>query len=476
MFKQITICISLFIALFANGQIYISKSIKDFGARGDGKTNDHSAFVKAAQFFNSRKGNGKLIISAGIYLVGKQIKGANGAAWLGEDVLHFKSCRNLSIEGNNAVVKMIYGMKVGSFDPNTGNPHNSTLSQFTEYSYLAAPGNLIVLDQCEQVKVISLKVEGNIKRFVKGGKFGDHGYQVPGDGVQILDSREVLIQDVQASYFVRDGIQIINKTPQEWKTPSQKLKIVNCSFTYNGRQGLSWVGGVGLEAINCKFNHTGRGGITSAPAAGVDIEAEVGIVRDGKFLNCEFVDNNGCGFVADSGPSKDVSFTNCTFWGTTNWSMWTTKPNYNFMACNFYGSIVHAYDAPNDEEATKFIKCNFEDKAYKGVPPYGLYLVEINARKRVLFAACTFTTKTKKIFWFEGVPGWRSEEKPLIINPVVNIYPTKFKKPDFLAKMDGIRWDSATYNIYMSQQEYEQQYYIPGGNVDFKGKTTANFF
>ena len=53
-------------------QTYVTKSILEFGAKGDGKTNDHEAFVKAASFFTQRKGHGKLIIPRGIYIVGKQ--------------------------------------------------------------------------------------------------------------------------------------------------------------------------------------------------------------------------------------------------------------------------------------------------------------------------------------------------------------------------------------------------------------------
>jgi hypothetical protein len=465
----------LFLSLGSHCQLFLSKSIKDFGAKGDGRTNDHEAFKNAAKFFSDRKGNGKLIIPKGIYVVGKQVKGANGAAWLGEDVLSFKGCKNFAIEGKNASIKLQASMRVGAFDPKNGQPHPTEAPQFTEYGYLAAPGNVILFTECEGISISSLRLEGNNQNFIKGGKFGDHGFQVPGDGIEIINSKDIVIDRVEADYFVRDGLQIINKTPQEWKTASQNIKLKNCSFAFNGRQGFSWVGGVGLEAIKCKFNHTGRGGITSAPAAGVDIEAEVGIIRDGTFIDCEFINNNGCGFVADSGPSRDVRFLNCTFWGVSNWSMWTTKANYSFNSCSFYGSVVQGYDSPNDADATKFINCTFEDKPYNGVRPYGLYLVEINGKKRMLFDSCTFITRTKKIFWFEGNPSWKSEEKPLITRCNIHIYPIKFTKPDFLAKMHGVRWDDAHYFIYMKEAEYLQNYYMPGGDVTFLRNSSIKY-
>jgi len=56
----------------ARSQAYITKDIKSFGASGDGESNDQAAFEKAADYFNKRGGNGKLIISRGTYIVGEQ--------------------------------------------------------------------------------------------------------------------------------------------------------------------------------------------------------------------------------------------------------------------------------------------------------------------------------------------------------------------------------------------------------------------
>ena len=468
-------CIFFSYVLNANGQTHITKSIKDFGAKGNGKTDDHSAFIKAAEFFNNRKGEGKLVIPKGTYIVGKQVKGSNGAAWLGQDVLKFINCNNLTIEGtSNSIIKMRDGMKIGSYDPKTGVAYHSPKYQFTEYGFLTAPGNIFFFKNCSSVTINKLSIDGGNRTILKGGKFGDHGFQVPGDGIFIDNCSVISICNVKIDYCVRDGIQIANNTPQEWKTPSQQICITNSSFNFNGRQGLSWVGGVGLRCENNKFSNTGMGNITSAPAAGVDIEAEIGIIRDGVFINCEFVNNNGCGMVADSGPSRDISFSDCLFWGITTWSMWTTKPNYTFTNCRFYGSIVQGYDAATDADATKFRKCAFEDKNYNGKEVYGLYLVEINSKKRMIFDSCSFTSRDKKLFWFEGTYGWADNEKPIITNSTINIFNPPFKKPDFLAKMDGVRWDNNTYYIHMSEKDYSA-YYIPGGSVTWMRDTKVNY-
>ncbi len=113
-------------------------------------------------------------------------------------------------------------------------------------------------------------------------------------------------------------------------------------------------------------------------------------------------DCKGVGVGADSGNSGDCTFNNCTFWGTTNWSIWVRKPNFTFNGCNIYGSVVHGYNSPDKKNATKFWNCHFEDKPYNGNPPYGRYLVETNTAKYMSFDSCTFVTNTKKLCWFQS--------------------------------------------------------------------------
>src|SRR3954467_3183207 len=100
-------------ANLAFAQDYVVKDIKSFGAKGDGKTNDHEAFQKAAAYFNDRGGNGSLTISKGVYLVGKQnFTGGQPKkpAYNGENVLQFIGIKNFKIQGSNgATLKYIDG-------------------------------------------------------------------------------------------------------------------------------------------------------------------------------------------------------------------------------------------------------------------------------------------------------------------------------------------------------------------------------
>jgi hypothetical protein len=396
---------------------YVERDIRDFGAKGDGVTNDQDAFVRAAQFFNGRGGNGKLIISRGVYIVGKQKlnkDAVNTALYEGSDLLNFKNVQNLIITGGpGTVIKYEDGLRFGSFDPNSGLPYQSG-ANFFKANYIAYIGNAISFTNSTNVQVRNLELNGNSDQIIKGGIWGDTGIQLGHSGIHVTNSTEVTIDHVNAHHFGLDGMVVTNNTGSDPRP--DRIVISNSSFDYNGRQGLSWVGGNDLTATNCKFNNTGRGKISSAPGAGVDIEAEVGKVTNGKFTGCEFINNSGCGMVADSGPSSDCTFTDCTFWGVTLWSAWINKPGFTFKSSNFYGSIVHGFDASNNTEATKFYDCLFEDKTYNGQEPYGNFLIETNFKKRMLFENCTLIAHKKRILWMETNPSYAPEEKYQMIN------------------------------------------------------------
>jgi hypothetical protein len=224
------------------------------------------------------------------------------------------------------------------------------------------------------------------------------------------------------------------------------ITLQNCTFEYNSRQGFSWIGGNGLEAKNCRFNHTGRGKFSSAPCAGMDIEAEWSYIRHGRFTDCEFINNRACSIVADSGDSGDCSFTRCTFWGVSSWSIWTVKPAFTFIGCNIYGSVVHGYDSRNDKDATKFIDCHFEDKPYNGQEPYGKFLFESNYRQRISFLNCTFVSHKKKLIWFE-LRVDNPWQKYQFNNCTFTIYNTNLPAYDFVAVMKGMRYKNCTFQF-----------------------------
>jgi hypothetical protein len=435
-------CVLLAISNYSFEQIVV-KSIQSFGAKGDGKTNDTQAFEQAATFFNTRGGNGILLINKGIYIVGQQSfsNGAKGSpAYTTNEILHFKNVKNMVVKGETgAVIKFADSLRFGAFDPTTGQPYNHGNNRFTVLNYAVKIARCIYLENCDNIEVSNLEINGNNQALIMGGVFGDIGFQLDDDGVFIQNSHNINIDMVNASYFGRDGIAVDNAPTGQ----QDSITISNSVFQYNFRQGFSWVGGNGLIVTNCNFDHTGKGAYHSSPAAGMDIEGEAGPVVNGIFKNCTFIDNEGCGMVADSRRDSACQFINCTFWGTSNWSAWVTTPAFSFLNCNFYGAFVHGYNAQNDQDATHFVKCYFEDKLYNGNPSYGKFLIDTNGASKLTLDGCTLVANTMKLAWME-IDNATADKNYNVFNChfiVMNAgYPTK----DFVAVMRGVNYKNNT--------------------------------
>lgn len=407
-------CVVASITLSA--QKLVSKNIHSFGAKGDGKTNDTEAFLKAAAFFNERHGNGTLLIPKGIYIVGKQFFGAGDikrTAYDPVDIIELKNCNNMVIKGEPAtILKYCDSLKFGSFDPVTGKIFNNNNPALPDHKYAGQIGSCISLTNCKKISIQQLVMDGNNKNIIFGGRYDNQGIQLQHVGIAIKNAQRIFIQKVNASHFALDGMEIINEASAD----PDSINITDCTFEYNCRQGLSWVGGNFLIAKNCKFNHTGKSSYFSPPGAGVDIEAEVNSIRNGIFEHCEFINNAGCGMITGGGIVSDCTFTDCTFWGTSNWSIWATGPAFTFIGCKIYGSIVNGYNASTASEATRFIRCYFEDKAYKGTPCYGKFLLECDGPRRISFDSCTFVPHTKPLAWLNTSNAKTPEERATIKN------------------------------------------------------------
>ncbi len=434
-----------------------SINIKDFGAKGDGISNDQLAFEKASAYINKRKGNLTLVIPAGVFMVGKQITDPTGTSYLlGRPVLDLKGCNNVIIQGTkDTKIKFVPNLKFGSFDPKTGKVLNPKMP-FTDRRVTAQLGSGVQISNCQNIQINSLNLDGNSGQLQVGGQWGDNGIQLAHYGINIYNSKNISVKNCNVHHFALDGISV--STPG---TTPDNIALLDSKFDYNGRQGLSWVGGNGLTATNCSFSFTGRGKITTTPGCGIDFEAENGhVVKNGTFINCDMIDNAGFGAAADSGPSSDISFENCTFWGITNWSVWIRKPRYTFTNCNIYGSFVHGYTTTSKADATKFYSCKFEDKPYNGQQPYGTYLAEIDGKKMMIFDKCTFTSNTKKSLYFSG-SGQSANEKAIISNCTFNIKNKNLVVGDFYGIIRKTTMKNLKFNYYFPKSK---NYYLGQDN------------
>jgi hypothetical protein len=284
---------------------------------------------------------------------------------------------------------MVNGQKMGSFNPTTGLAHVPALP-FTDANYRADPGIIIKAKNCAEIMIRNGELDGSSATIVLGGQYGDTGYQCEADGIMTQGCKKVMVDSVYSHHHGRDcallGQYGYGLTAN---SPSTPIYLNNCVFDYGSRQALSWTGGIGLRATNCKFLRTGRGAFQSAPAACLDIEAELSICRDGIFENCEFADSYGVAMLADAGDNADVTFRRCRFFGTTANSIWVNKPGFVFEECLISGLALPQKNAwATPEQRTKLIRCTFANVPWNGRPIFGTLLFDDNFGAH--YSECSF--------------------------------------------------------------------------------------
>ncbi len=395
-----------------NDKFQESVSVKDFGAVGDGVTNDTDAFNNAAAYINSQ-GGGKLIVPFGTYLVGKQtFAGATGKgySYLGSDIISIQNCPNpVVIEFQGAILKLKSGLKFGSFDPVTGAIYIPPSLPFTNADYKASTGFMLRLYGNKNVRVTgAVELDGNNSGYVLGGQWGDTGYQLVSTGVWAYNNDLCFIENVYVHHQGTDGVTTGYDGTSAFNIPAKPLTLINVKSTNNGRQGWSITGGKGVVAIGCAFNDTGKDiPFGSAPGAGVDIESEGGYAENLTFIDCEFSNNIGsAGLIAASGVTSAVTCIRCKFVGTNTFSLQPTKARMSFYDCLIVGTMTNPYsDANTPDDGNKFINCLFTDDVARsptGVVYNGGYLALFEATGGVLLDNCTFIANRTKVMTFKN--------------------------------------------------------------------------
>ena len=331
-----------------------------FGAAGDGSTNDTDAFAAMTAAVNAEEGGTIVLRKGATYIVGKQVPDPTLLyAYRPVPIIELDGCsKPLRIIGNGACLKCADGLKFGTFDPATGLPTHHAMP-YTGAGELASPyfGMINVQNCTDKIQIENIELDGNLAKLVIGGQYGDVGWQIPSSGIRLVNNSygEHLV-GIHTHHHALDGLMIDGVEGR-----ATGSVVENVVSEYNARQGCSLVGGCNYSFSDCKFNHTGKAGLVSSPGAGFDIEAELKTIRNVTFSGCEFSNNSGVGMGADSGDSSGVTFDNCRFIGTTNWSAWPRKPYIKFSDCQFVGAVVCTFSDPDPARATQFYRCTFVD-------------------------------------------------------------------------------------------------------------------
>ncbi|KAA9041628.1 hypothetical protein FW778_06295 [Ginsengibacter hankyongi] len=377
--------------------------IKDFGAVADGVTNNTEAFQKASAFLEAN--GGTLIIGAGTYIVGKQkLSGSYsaGVSYTAEPILSLLNAKKpVIIKGYNAILKAASGLKFGSFNPVTGEK-DSIRKEGNRSSYNASAFTFISIINCLSITIKGLTLDGNAGKLNIGPAFGPEGIQLSALGIGLYGNKNVSVADCYIHHCALDGI-IVAWPGLKVSDPVYPHTITNVKCEYNGRQGLSWVGGNNLTVTDCEFSSTGKAlnmslPVISKPSAGIDIEIENSIIRNGSFINCFVYNNAGPGIISIGHDTYNINFKRCTFIGTTNSAAYPKSKGFSFDNCTFVGMVQRIYGSADKSKACFFKDCLFTMDS-KMSPDRRVFgdTWEFYEGQNVIFDHCTFDAATKHL-------------------------------------------------------------------------------
>ena len=336
---------------------------EQFGATGLNNHDDTDGWRKACERL-SVYGKGTLQLTAGrTYMVGRYTVNTSGTKphyeYAGLGKIIGARGGNVIVEGNGATVKLFDGMYYGGFSPVSGSPNSSITNwkiQDEDRLYAADPGNILQVEDCQNVEVRNITLHGNITQQIWGGTYADAGYQCIQSGLYLKDNDYVSVHDVECYYNGLDGIGILNDN-LDATSPKKHIYIDQVWCYYNGRQGLSYNCGNHLEVTNSVFAYTGRiAGKTNLPGAGIDVEPFDRYLAMGTlFANCKFFDNYAPGVLLTG--ARGVIVRDSIIWGTTTYAAkcdTSSDTDHLFVGCDIYGGYYN-----NGAKRIKFEDCQF---------------------------------------------------------------------------------------------------------------------
>ncbi len=328
---------------FAQKKVYAN--VKDFGAAGDGKTDDYAALLKVVDFINS-KGTGEVYFPAGTYYIAEFHNGKDSVR-----DLQFKNCDGLNIHGSNAVISV------------NGNFNRSV----TKYDVKHKRSNITALvplkiNHCKNVTIENLEINGNVDKMTR-----ETGVVEAASHLLIIsESQDINLTNLFLHHSQTDGIYITGGT-------TKNVTGKGITSSNNARQGMSIIQLTGATFTSCKFINTG---VTEgkygkhAPGAGVDIEphGKPASVNDIHFVSCLFENNAGSQFVCSApATSTNIFFNNCVFNSSVNslrYSIIINASNIVFEGCSFdckNGSIYPVWH--KDGSSSVFKRCNIKSNS-----------------------------------------------------------------------------------------------------------------
>ena len=251
-----------------------SVNVHQFGAKGDGTTDDSNAINLAL----SSKAYNISFIKGNTYMVRGYEEGQPEGSTTGLiETTGLIIPSNKNVDLNESTIKCI-----------TNSRQNYNIFTIAEKENIILKNGLIIGDRATHT-----------------GATGEWGY-----GVAIKSSTNITLDNLKISECWGDGINLNNNG--NGSILNKNITINNCICDSNRRQGMSIENGDIINVINSQFNNTGNNNLHTAPSAGCDVEpGSYQNVKNVLFDNCSFNSNYGAGLILDGTNVSLITINNC---------------------------------------------------------------------------------------------------------------------------------------------------------------------
>lgn len=249
-------------------------NVKDFGAKGDGKSDDYDALQAAASALCQSPG-ATLLFPEGTYRIGRY-RMTGGPKENKVQNIRYVGCRGNTVTGVKAKIELDSDFRRRA--------DKKEDSYSISYADSVTPFEMV---QSSGFRIVGFEIAGNVEKLSRDPDVAVGGAA----GILTIKCRDYFIEDVTVRGFGGDGIRL----GEDNQSADQGVHLVNVTSTYNARQGLAIINVRGADVVNSVFSNNGRTGTygSHAPAAGVAIEP----VR----------------YAPDQDPTGGITFDKCRF-------------------------------------------------------------------------------------------------------------------------------------------------------------------